>query len=250
MIATPDNRFYLSWIEKKVLSGRSIGDLSHAVYNAANGDQVLAPQLISDNDFLDYLDWWEATVGNYEPTADEYRVLMAYVFRDTSDPGNPQSAIKYRVMNTNGVQVLPANPDDDTSLYPVNGEGLDIEQLSDGRLALAWTNPGDGRINYTILEQNLSAPGAPTALDNPDNRRGGAVSVTSDADGRAILSWMDRFWFGRLYYALVDYDDLITPPMTIKYAQSNLETALQTRVALGNAPYEPWFMISLPLVRR
>jgi hypothetical protein len=38
--------------------------------------------------------------------------------------------------------------------------------------------------------------------------------------------------------------------MTVKYTQSNLETALQTRVALGNAFYEPWLRLNLPLVIR
>jgi hypothetical protein len=59
---------------------------------------------------------------------------------------------------------------------------------------------------------------------------------------------MDIKWFGRLYYALVDHNGVITPPATIKYTRFNLETALQSRVALGNAYYAPWHRLSLPLV--
>ena len=48
LVATLDNRFYLSWVERQVISGRATGDLSHAVYDAATGVELLAPTLISD----------------------------------------------------------------------------------------------------------------------------------------------------------------------------------------------------------
>ena len=208
LVATPDNKFYLTWVERKTISGRSVGDVSHAAYDAFTGEEWTGPEIISDGIFLDNLDYWEPVAAAFQPPEGNPKVLLAYVFRDTTDPLNPVSQIKYRINRTDGLIV-----GDESTLYAVDGEGLDIAQLSNDNLAIAWTDPETNQINYTIRDADVSTDlSGLVSLSNPDNRKGGAVSVTYDDFGRAVLTWMDIKWFGRLYYALVDQNGVITPP--------------------------------------
>jgi hypothetical protein len=247
LVATPDNKFYLTWVERKTISGRSVGDVSHAVYDAFDGNEWTGPEILTGGNFLDKLDYWEPMAAPYQPPGGGApKILLAYVFRDTTDDLDPDYQIKYRINRTDGLIV-----GSEQTLYNVDGEDLDITKLSNDNLAIAWNDPQTYQIHYTIRGSDVTSDlSGLMTLDNPDNRKGGSVSVTYDSAGRAILTWMDVKWFGRLYYALVDHNGVITPPVTIKYTHFNLETALQTRVALGNAYYAAWHRISLPLVMR
>jgi hypothetical protein len=191
---------------------------------------------------------------NYSGTAlvdviaqgNQRRVILLYAVNDTSDPGNPVNRLVYVLLDGSG-GVVQAQ----TELYQRNAGGMDGIQLSNGGITLTWTDLTEGKVNYAILGQDFSKPAQPAVLENPDGRAAGVVSVTRDANGGAILTWMDVDWYQRLYYALVNAGGVLTQPMIFKYAPSGGAYKLETRAALGNAVYnEPKWRIFLSYIVR
>ncbi|MFC1879837.1 hypothetical protein ACFLZW_07990, partial [Chloroflexota bacterium] len=246
-IAAVGDRFHVAWIEKHIIGGATTTDIVHAVYDTAAYGEVRSPQFFTSYISNDNIDYVSPTLAVYENPSAQDLVMLAY-FRNDNSGGAPVNDLIYALLTPDGETSAPGQPA--ATLYSANGLGLDIAQLSNDKVALAWTDPDNNKVTYVILNHDLSGPPAPTALNNPDIRLGGVVSVTYDDQGRVVLTWMDAKWFGRLYYALVDHSGVLTPPIIYKYPVQASVNALETRVVQGNAFYTPWFRVDIPLVTK
>ncbi len=73
------------------------------------------------------------------------------------------------------------------------------------------------------------------------------MSLAPDADGHAILTWMDGHWSSRhnLYYALVDSaGNVLSPAMPFRTSAAGMRTSFE---GYGNASYRNMFSMYMPL---
>lgn len=107
---------------------------------------------------------------------------------------------------------------------------------------LSWQKQGQKRATtVAILDAAYNSVSGPTRLNNPAALTGDLyVSVTADASGRAILTWMDSDYFNRrnLYYALVDSSgNVLTPPMIFRSTQAANPYLFTSYQGYGNTTY-------------
>lgn len=233
--ATEDNRFVLAWTRTyygtptgNCTSYCSVADIFYTVRDTS-GNQI-KPVTPFTND----TPGWDQ--GYYWPTLARLsgnKVIMAW-----NQTVNNRSNIAYAVLDSAG------NVVGSTKTVNMSGWGIDAVQLSNGRILLAWTvwsgpNP---QVAFAILDGTAyNVVAGPTTLTNPAAATGdGYVSVTADAAGHAVLTWMDfsRDYRRNLYYALVDSNgNVLTPPMifrTSQAASSYIETSFE---GYGNTSY-------------
>lgn len=106
---------------------------------------------------------------------------------------------------------------------------------------LYWQQVPSPLIKFVVLDTDLNRLSGPTLLDNPAALTGNDyVSLTSDAAGRAVLTWMDYHWNYKpnLYYALVGADGaVITPATIIRSSQSPRSNLISSFAGYGNTTY-------------
>ncbi len=248
--ATGDNNFYLSWRKYNDMGGGAVTqEIYHAVHDSS-GAVIKAKERLTTP---------ASKVENVRPALIAYldgqeKVLLAF-FQTNSNFAPPTNKILYTVRSSSGAQITPI-----AEFYQLGqqyGSGLDGVDLKDGRLAVAWVNHAQGRVNYVIMGTDLARPASPNVLENPDNalgwREANFVSITTGGAGKAILTWLDNSFKERIYYALVDDNGptgIVTPPMVFRYLQPGVERELDVYGAYGNAAYIPIWRIMLPLVKR
>jgi hypothetical protein len=245
--ATGDGFFHLTWVAKHVTPVMTISDIAYAVYRASDGLSTRSPGLLTSGNPDDHLDYFEPALTNFQDANSQEKVMLFFFSQDSTDPEAPISEIVYFVRNTFGDPVTAQ-----TEIHQGGGYGIDVAQLSDGNLAIVWTDTDteSDRVAFIVLEQDLTNPPLVAYLYNPDGRPGGNVSVTRDDDGHAILTWIDSKWFQRLYYALVDVNGGLNDPLVFRYSGLGARSGLQTNDGYGNAPYTPWFRYVLPYMPR
>lgn len=124
----------------------------------------------------------------------------------------------------------------------------DVTQLSDGKIVAVWEAWGcypdewRPRIRYAVLDSSFNRLVAPRCLGRAESALTGEgnVSVTADAAGRAIFTWMDRGGSERqnLYYALVDGGgNVVTPAMIFRTDTAVPPDIFTSYHGYGNAPY-------------
>lgn len=247
LAASDDGRFHLAWVEKHILEAGTVTDISHAVFSAADGSPIMSPALFTSGDPDDEFDFFDPAMISYLDEQNQPHIMLFYFLQDNTGQGNPVSQLVYAVLNTDG------SPDiAQTVLHTGHGYGTDADQLSDGRIAVAWTDTvsESERVAYMILGDDLSSPAPAAYMLNPDGRPSGIVSITHDGTGNAIFTWMDSKWFQRIYYASLDPGGELKGPMAFRYSSKGGVTNLQTSFGLGNARYVPWYRYFLPLVPR
>jgi uncharacterized repeat protein (TIGR01451 family) len=218
--ATTDNRFVLAW--RKYYYGAptgsctsycSVSDIFYAARDS-NGNQVKAPTAFT-HDTAGSADYY------FDPTLTALsgnRALLAF-----SRSASYQD-IYYGVLDSSGNTVMGMTnlSSDGNSQYDY---GPDAVQLSDGRVAVAWTGGSYPyyQIRFAILDTAYNRSAGPTTLNNSAAVAGNDyVSVSADASGRAILTWSDYDTQRNLYYALVDGNGTqITPPMIFHASQAD-----------------------------
>jgi len=215
--ATTDNRFMLAWQR----SHADLSDIYYAVRDTSGAEVRKITKLTNDTGWED---------GYYRPTLTALspdRVLLAF------DRGDGD--IYFAVLDSSGNllrywQNLSNDARSRSDLAP------DAVQLSDGRIVVAWTS--DSRIRFAVLDRSYNQIAGPITLDNPAAVTGDDyVSVTADASGRAILTWMDAdsFYRRNLYYALVDgKGKVLTPPMIFRTSPTSIQTSYE---GYGNTSY-------------
>jgi hypothetical protein len=122
--------------------------------------------------------------------------------------------------------------------------GSDAVRLSDGRIAIAWVTydyatPAVDHFAFAILDDSYNLVAGPTSLYDPDALiRNTNLSITSDTNGHAILTWTDYDLQHNLYYALLDSNgSVITPPMIFLQSQGVGSSLSLNSLGNGNAPY-------------
>jgi hypothetical protein len=147
---------------------------------------------------------------------------------------NPVYRITYGLLDSGGNSLK--------SFTPVAGStGLraDAVQVSGGNIFLAWSDPAASSIVVTTIHSSGdSIVSGPTELPAVGTRRSDYVSLTSDAEGRAILTWMDFRYYDYLFYALLDGNGgLVTPPMIFATGSAGEPLIQSSFTSHGNAPY-------------
>jgi len=232
--ATSDNRFVLAWHRSTRESAGLLEDIYYAVLDTY-GAEVKSVTKLTAGRFYYGPPALAALSGN--------RALLTY---------EASGGISYVVLDSDGNVVKP-----ETSTGR-SGSGLDVVQLSNGNILIAWSYFTD--IKFIILDSttyNLTA--GPTTLDNPIATYNDYVSVAADAAGHAILTWVGydqsyRSYRANLYYALVDgRGNILTPPMIFRTASPSpwgfysIQTSSE---GYGNTSYSYPFSLYLPLIMR
>lgn len=242
-VGNADNpRFVVTWIRQRLETSQQ-DSLTSNVYLAlydTSGNQVKAPSSVT-----------QSTVGGdryYDPTViglDDARIFLPF---SASDSSGANSWINFMVLNNQGDILTPK-----TKITDSNGWGPDAVQLKSGKLLLAWTNGSNNKISFTMLnDSNFSMLFGITDLTNPNPRSSDFVSVTTDSEGRGILTWMDVQVNHYLYYALLgDNGNLITSPLYFVTGQDPDDPQIISSYAgQGNAPYEGGWQTFVPIVTR
>ncbi len=215
--ATTDNRFVLAWQREHRESAGWVNDIYYAV-RSSSGSTIAGPTRLTNDTPGDS--------GYYAPNLAQLwssRAILTWVSRSS---GNDD--IYYAVVNSNGTVVKPAT-DLSVDETVVDWWNYDVVQLSNGWILVAWEAWGcfpdewTSRIRFAILDSSYNRVVAPTCLERHPAATSGdtAASVTADASGHAVLTWMDRdpSLQHNLYYALVDSNgSVLTPPMVFRTA--------------------------------
>ena len=234
------NNFHLSWVEnhyfENLVPAVESNDIGHAVYSS-NGSQVKAAGLLFAYNPNDSLNFAGPAMGSFVTAATGEKIMLAY---QAEDAGAGQ--IVYLVLNPNGSVVQGQ-----TVLYAGEGYDIDLVQLTDGNILIAWTDSAIDGISFMLLRRALTVLRPKTDLLTPDERKGGVVSVTRDDSGHGILTWLDTTYYQRMYYASVAAGGVVTQPMAFKSA--GLGGSFDTSPGYGNAVYIPRYRILMPVVR-
>lgn len=240
IMATPDNRFFISWIDGRILDGGTVTDIGFAVY-ASTGD------VLNEADDL----------KNGNTAGEEYssprllalpneRMMVAYtVFNPDTNLFTPA----YGLYSTNPFS-LGEELQGDVLLEGTQGRYSAQALLANARILMAWTNPNTEQISFTILSDDgtfVTANNPIVDFQTPDGRESNFVSVTATSAGQGILSWFDAKAATRVYYALVATDgSVITPPMI---AWEDTETISVSQTGQGIVAIPDWRTL-LPIIQR
>jgi hypothetical protein len=225
--ATGNNRFFLAWYREHQESNGWIDDIYYSVRDSAGN--VVRPISRFTNDTPGWDDSY------YSPTLARLwnnRTLMAFT------RGGNYSDIYYAVFDGYGnvVKTITDLSDDGLTL---GDWGPDAVQLSGGRIVVAWTTSDlRPRQRFAVIDANYNRVVSPVALDNPAAVTGGDyVSVTADANGRAVLTWMDydSSYRRTLYYTLVNGSGaVLTAPMVMRSSRANDPYLVSSYEGYGN----------------
>ena len=220
--ASGDNHFTLAWEEDYLGSSGWVYQIDYAVRDSA---------------------------GNSIKTVTQLPVSGLYEFHSASAVGGNRTILTwlynydtyYAVLDSAGSVVKG-----ETNLTN-NGQARwssDAVLLSNGRTAVAWTNydgsyPGKDQLAFAILDTSFNLYSGPTVLNNPAALTGNNyISITSDANGHAILTWMDNN-SSNLYYALVNKSGSVnTQPMIFLTSQAMGGNIITSYFGFGNASYD------------
>jgi hypothetical protein len=242
VVATTDNRFFLAWGDERNHEAGSSADLFYAIMDT-QGNVLVSPSALTESvpgEARFTIPGLVALNGN--------RVVIAYVLINPGAPDDPDDDIVttvYSALNSAG-SVLKAQ----TSIPGSGGSTPDGIQYPSGGVLLAWSVP-NARLEYVVLDGtslNISAGGL-HSLAEPKGREAGAVSVSSDGAGHAVLSWGDREQSDYLCYSLLgDQGEMITPPMIFLTGMSDEPLINTNSFGFGNAPYDGSWRALLPSI--
>lgn len=106
---------------------------------------------------------------------------------------------------------------------------------------LHWRDAESPLIQFAVLDANLNRVAGPSSVGSLGALTGNDyVSVTSDANNRAIFTWMDYVWSNRrnLYYALVDSNGAVVTPATIfQTSRANVPRIESSFYGYGNTTF-------------
>jgi hypothetical protein len=234
-------RFAITWIDQRLQGGEGsqTNDIYLAIYSTAGNVLKSSGSLT------------QSTAGGlkyFDPTIVEISSARVFLTFTVDDSSTSNSWIDFMVLDSQGNKIKS-----ETNITGSNGWGPDAVQLESGKILVAWTNGSNNKISFALLnDTGFSNLAGPTDLTNPNPRQSDFASVTKDADGRGIITWMDVQVNHFLYYALVnDAGNLITSPLFFMVGQNSDEPQILTSYAgQGNAPYAGSAQIFLPLAIR
>ncbi|MBN2548415.1 MAG: hypothetical protein JXB15_04610 [Anaerolineales bacterium] len=236
--ATGGSNFLIGWIERHTLPTKTTTDLGYAVY-ASSGTLVKAKDYLMAFNQGDNLNYSEIDLTSL----DGVKVMATF----WTDNEVTQDEIAYLLLNNDGTKQFTTP----SHLFYGRAESIDVVQLSNGRVALAWTNldTGNGVINVAVLAADLTPPGSPVELLSPGGREGEAASISRDENGHAIIIWMDNRWNQHLYYALINPAGIVTHAMIFK-SSGGATSSIKISAGVGLASSAAITQIFLPKIRK
>ena len=236
--ATSNNLFHLTWVQRETSGGSEKDTLGYAVYDASTGARSKRYTIWSPTAKYTY----PAIAPFYSSSLGTQLVLLFFFSRT----GVVDTLVYKGILNDGSLPLgSPVN------IYTGTGANPDATQLTDGRVAVAWSDYSTvpNHINLVIMGSDLSLPASPYELTNPDERSGGGPSISAGPQGSVVVTWMDYSFFERLYYAFVKPTGITVAPMIFKLSQYAGTEFLRTSPGNGNAPME-FHEIMLPIIRK
>ncbi len=132
---------------------------------------------------------------------------------------------------------------------------MEMHEYDGAAWAWLWWREEDtgSTVRYLVLDPSFQRIAGPVALRNDADLLGDdGVSVTADAEGSAILTWMDSYGYRpNLYYALVDgaNGNVLTAPMIYRTSTASTPYIRTSYEGNGNTSLmaQPW-RVYLPLI--
>jgi len=220
-IAATSNGFALAWVRRSSPDpdnpSHEIDDVFIAQYNR-QGDRVVAPHKLTDSQ-----------VGGsrfFDPGLIALKggnLALAYSEYADFGAGSNQYRLSYQIISLNPLNYELVKD----HLAGTNGHNVDLAQLADGQILLAWTNLDSDpqQISFAMLDEagNLSLP-PDNSLVPSDGRKADYVSIAPYEDGQAIITWSDNQASDYLYYALLSPEGaVLTPPMKFLRGSNQLD---------------------------
>jgi hypothetical protein len=235
--ATEDGRFALAWVDNRLPSvDAEDNEIWLAVYQGSAGLQTAPKQITSGA---------AGSVWYLEPTLTALtgsRLFLVYAKHDiNSNPLGIYAQVFDSAASLSSGQM---------TLAGVSGHLPTASQQGAGNILLAWT-AGDNQIQYAVLNSvSYVLQKGPFSLATPDGLYANYVSITLDADSRAILTWQDVDLGTQLYYALVDQTgNLATPPLGY-YRVRLVANLTVSHSGFSLAPYVGVYRVNLPALMR
>lgn len=211
IVATEDNRFFLSWHRGLIVAGANPSDTMDIFTSIldSQGNPIQAPV-----NRTNYTGYDHSRYSNLTPM-DNGRVLLAY---NKKIVNNEDAYLRYIVIDSTGTQVM-----DEALILGMNQDyEFTSTRLSNGRILIAWADysTASPEARFVILDptgQNiLYGPTTFGEAINPNYEYGLKLSATSDGNGNAIITWRSGSSTTIqqiFYYSLVDNNgNILTQP--------------------------------------
>ena len=213
--ATDDNRFILSWQDKRnVSTGSYQYNIWYAVRDTAGASVFPPTALTSDN-----ISW-----GSVLNSLTGGKAILTWL----TDNGEAY----YAVINSSGAIMKPATCVGYCTFSHYSPP--DAVQLPNGKVAIAW--PTLTGVRFSILNSSYNLQTGENGASTPTAQAGDFLSVTTDASSHVIMNWSSAN-YQNLLYALGDSTGaFITSPMYYKTSANIIETSWNGN-GQGNAPY-------------
>ena len=246
ILATEDNRFVISWIDKRIFPDGVVTDIGYTIYDTDGVNLRFPNDLKNGNTGQEQFD------GLRLLRLPDQRMLVTY---STVDPLTAEAVPNYGVYSistdTPGFELQ-----EDVVLTGVHGRNFDSAVLTGSKILFAWTNTITGQIQYTILTDDgtiVNSDHPYVTLTTPDGHSGNFVSVAATLGGEGILTWVDADVGNQVYYALVDSDgNVITSPVAAweDVERISVSETGQGLIAISDSNVFVDGKIRLPIVRR
>lgn len=225
--ATTDNRFVVAWTEEVVGSKGTVSDVYYQMFSRTGKKLLSSPKKLT-NSIPDQLGFGDPVLV---PLAGGNVLVGAFGY----DVPSQSYQFIYSLVDAQGNQIA-------NSIRTINGVGGRAPtgmQLESGKILIGWTNTDDENLSYILIDPVSLKATSPAPLANPTRRPADSLSITRDANGGAVLTWMDREWYNMLYYSLFDAEGvMVTPPMVFHSGPTNSTIIVANDTGQGAAPYD------------
>lgn len=241
--------FHLLWVEQHYLYYflKYTRDLRRSVYSAT-GALVRSPTYLFNYSPSDNQDYRNPALARVSLDGIGSKVMVVYSYET-----DLSSSLVYSLLDVEDGDLYPVGLQSWTALGVQNAFEPDLTQLAGGRIIIVFTESSSSQPAALLLNSDLSlATPAPISLVAPDGRRSGTASVSGTEQGQAVITWLDNFAGQRLYYALLDPNNLANPFITepVIFSYAGYPSTYATNAGQGNASLLPRFRISAPLISK
>lgn len=217
-IAATSNSFALAWERYQYFSSCtendcSLNDIYYSVRSTSGSLLYGLTNITNDTAGSDYEAYYYPNLASLNSN----RLLLLWNRSSDDD-------IYYAVLDSAGT-IIKSATDLSADGYSYYDYTADAAQLSDGKIAVAWSAwDGDAyHTRFAVLDASYNRSVSPVMLSNPAAPDGEySVSVAADQSGRAVLTTTEDTNNPRnLYYALVNSTGgVVTQPMIFRSTQS------------------------------
>ncbi len=234
VVALENNHYLAAWVESRTFATGETSDILLASFDQ-DGVQVGSVHKLT-NSTTDTVQYYSPSLTNLHPG----RALLTFTASGKSDVIS-----QFVILDQNGDPLAaPA------AIPGGIGFQMDSIQLTSGPVLLAWCVTGSGKLQFTLMNPTTYAflP-APIEITSTMGRTPKNVSVTRDASGHGILTWVEQENKNFLAYALIDDQGSLLTPALVFNAGSSPNSILESNsYGLGNAEFPGSWTMSLPFI--